>query len=297
MNINTATLGFFDRSTRDIAALRAQAESLQGKVASGERLTRGSDDPVAAAQLRALARADSGAQVDKTNAGRAATDLSLADTALSSVADAVTRARELATQAANGTLSTDQLASIGTEVAAIHAQLVELANTKDAAGHALFGGNAAGDAYTIDASGSAVYAGVGSSGELEIAEGQTVGRGVTGVQAFGGLFATVKMLADALQVGGAGAATAARNSLSALDTGLTSVTTAQAVVGARLTWIDHANDRAATIGELRATQKADVGGSDIATTVAALQQTMLTLEASQAGFSRLSSLSLFSLLR
>jgi flagellar hook-associated protein 3 FlgL len=47
---------------------------------------------------------------------------------------------------------------------------------------------------------------------------------------------------------------------------------------------------------MRTTEKTDVGGADLTESIAKLQNTMLVLEASQASFSRLANLSLFSVL-
>ena len=300
-----STHAFYDRSTQSIASLRARAEGLQGDLARGERLTRSSQDPVAAARLRALSRADALAAVDTANAGRAASDLQLADDALSGFTNAIGRARELATQAANGTLNPAQRAAIGQELAQLNTGLLSLVNARDNAGHALFGGETAGAAYTSDVAGNAIYAGTASAGQLDLGDGQSVTRGVTGPEflnfTVGGtatdLFATIKGLADALQGGSPDPAGAARNALTSLDTGLTTVTTAQTVVGARLNWIDLAATQSTQRGEARATEEAEVGGTDIATTVTRLQQTMTVLEASQASFARLSGLSLFDQIR
>ena len=92
-------------------------------------------------------------------------------------------------------------------------------------------------------------------------------------------------------------AQAARDALGTLDAGLEAVTTAQTVVGSRLAWIDLVSERRTEMGELRAEEQSQVGGADIAETVTRLQQTMTVLEASQASFAKLSSLSLFDLLR
>ena len=300
-----STSAFYDRSTRSIAALRTRAEGLQGDLARGERLTRSSQDPVAAARLRALSRADTLAAVDAEAANRASADLQLADDALSGFTNAIGRVRELATQAATGTLNPGQRAAIGQELAQLNAGLLSLANARDSAGHALFGGESAGQAYTLDAAGNAAYTGAAGAGSLELGDGQSVARGVTGPEFLnftaGGsatdLFATIKGLADALQGGVADPAGAARTALTALDTGLATVTTAQTVVGARLTFIDLATDRASQRGEARDIEQAGVGGTDIAATVTRLQQTMTVLEASQASFARLSGLSLFDLIR
>ena len=300
-----STSSFYARSTRDIAGLRARAEDLQGDLARGERLTRSSQDPIAAARLRALSRADTLAAIDTANADRAASDLQLVDDALSGFTNAIARVQELATQAANGTLNASQRAAIGQELAQINAGLVSLANARDSAGHALFGGDSTGQAYTLDAGGNAVYAGSASAGSLDLGDGQRVARGVTGPEflnfsAGGGatdLFATIKGLSDALQGGAADPAGAARTALTALDTGLATVSTAQTVVGARLNFIDLATTRSTQRGEARAIEQASVGGTDIAATVTRLQQTMTVLEASQASFTRLSGLSLFDQLR
>jgi len=303
--VSTSTSAFYDRSMIDLSSLRAQAEELQSSLSSGQRLARSSDDPVGASRLRQLQRADALSTVDVANAQRASSDLQLADGALQSFADYVTRVKELATQAANGTLTAAQRAGIGDEIAAIRLNVIQLANARDSAGAALFGGLAAGNAYTLDAAGTAVYAGTATAGELPLGDGQNVTRSLTGAEflnfAVNGaptdLMAAMKALADALQAGGAGAQQAARDGMAAMDQGLEAITTAQTVVGTRLAWIDITAERRTTMSELRATEEAEVGGTDIAATVARLQQTMTVLEASQASFTKLASLSLFDLIR
>lgn len=304
--VSTSTSAFFQRNTADIGNLRAQAEALQSQLGRGERLTRSSDDPVAASRLRTLARADTLSGIDHANANRAAADLTLADDALSGVAATITRAQELAMQAANTSLTTQQRAVIGTELSQMHASLVELANTRDSAGHALFGGNVTGPAYTLDGAGNADYAGSASAGELPLGEGQSVGRGLTGPEVFSftapngtqtDLMQVIKDLGAALQGASADPAAAARDALGALGTALDTATTGQTLVGARLAWVDLTTTRRENLGELRASEQSDIGGTDIADTVARMQQVMLVLEASQAGFAKLSSLSLFDMLR
>lgn len=305
----TGTAAFHDRAARDISSLRGQAETLQAQIGRGERLARSSDDPVAATRLRQLARAATLSAVDTANTSRLSSDLQLADVALSGIAESVIRVRELATQAASGTLTAAQRGAIGKQVAQIHGSLVSLANSRDTAGHALFGGEAGGDAYAIAATGAAtgaaVYAGTASAGALALGDGQAVGRGLAGPEFLtftsGGtahdLLAVVKGLADALQGGSADPAGAARDALSTLDAGLDAVTTGQTVIGTRLAWLDMVAERRTALSELRAEEQAEIGGTDIASTVAQLQETMLVLEASQASFSRLAQISLFDVLR
>lgn len=300
-----STSAFYDRFNLNMGSLRREAVRLQAAIGSGERLERSSDDPVAAARLRSLARADGFAAIDGTLAARASADLALTDGALGAFAASLIRVQELAAQAANGVLTATQRAGIATEIAAISGELVRLANTRDSAGHALFGGDTAGDAYNLDAAGNPVYAGTATASDLPLGDGQSVTRGLTGPEFLnftaGGtpttLFAVVKGLADALAGGSPDPAQSARDALGALDAGLETITTQQTVVGTRLNWIDLNTERRTQMAELRSEEQADLGGTDLAETVSRLQQTMTVLEASQASFARLSQLSLFQFLR
>lgn len=301
---SVSTQAFYDRFNLDMAGLRQRAVALQASIGSGQRLDRSSEDPVAAARLRALGSRDASAAIDLTLSARGSADLTLADSALQSFAESTIRAKELATQAANGVLTAEQRAGIATELNQISQELVRLANSRDSAGHALFGGETSGDAYVTDPSGSAVYVGTASAGELPLGDGQQVTRGLTGPEFLnftaGGaptdLFKVVQGLAAAL-ITGTDPAQSARDALGALDAGLERIATNQTIVGTRLNWIDLNVERQTQMKQLRSQEQADLGGTDLGEAVSRLQQTMTVLEASQASFARLASLSLFNLLR
>jgi flagellar hook-associated protein 3 FlgL len=300
-----STSAFYERSTFDMSALRKQAETLQTQISTQDRLTRSSDDPVAAARLRELARADKISSANLANANRANSDLTLADSAMQEIANNLAKAQELATQAANGTLNETQRKAIGEQLTNIKANLIALANSRDSAGHALFGGEAAGSAYTVDNNGNAVYAGTSSSGELPLGDGQSVVRGVTGPEIFNfsynnnatDLFAVIGNLADALSSGTGNPTDAANDALGAMNAGLEKITTTQTVIGGRMNWVDLNIDRYQRQGEMRASEQTSVGQTDMSTAITQLQQIMTVMEASQASFVKLSSLSLFNLLQ
>lgn len=300
--VSTSTSAFFERARRDMKDLRTQAENYQAQMSSGSRLERSSDNPVAASRLRTLARQEKLSGIDRTNAGRANADLSLADAAMSDMADALIQAQELAMRASSSTLTDIQRASIGEELEQIFNNLLSLANARDSSGHALFGGESAGDAYALDAAGKAVYVGTAASGDLPLGDGQSVTRSLTGptflsFSAADGtptdLLAVVKTLADALGGASTDPAGAAGRALADLKTGLDTLSTGQTVIGTRLAWIEVTDDRRVNLSELRASEEADLGGVDLATALAQLQETMTVLEASQASFTRLASLNLF----
>ena len=168
--INLSTGAFYERGSRQIGALRAQAESLQQQIGTGERLERSSDDPVAAARLRTLSRNDRMASVDTRNSQLAEADLSLTDQTLTSIGDLVVRVRELAVQASSSTLSDEQRGAIGVEVASLRENLVLLANSRNISGHALLGGQASGSAYVDNGTG-VQFVGTATVTPLEIGEG------------------------------------------------------------------------------------------------------------------------------
>lgn len=300
-SLGTSTAGFYDRARSDMKSLTAQAEKLQTQIGTQSRLTKSSDDPVAASRLRSLSRADTLAKIDTANANRATADLGIADSTMSDIIVAIDQAKVLASQAASGILTSDQRAAIGKQMAAIHGTIVSLANTQDSNGNALFGGENATSAYTLDASGNAVYSGTARTGDLPLGDGQTVTRSMTGPEFLNfnvngqptDLMATIKTLADALQSGAGDPAAVARGTLDALSSGLDTVSTGQTVIGTRLAWLDITADRATNMSETRAGEEKEVGGIDMASSLARLQELSVVLQASQASFTKMSSLSLF----
>lgn len=303
-NISTST--FYDRSRSDMSSLRAQAEKLQTQASTQSRLTKSSDDPVAASRMRTLSRTDTLTKIDAANAERANADLSLAGSTMEDMADAIMKAKDLATQAASSTMTADQRKAIAAELDQLHTNMLQLANARDSAGHALFGGEATGDAYQLDASGNATYIGTAKVDELSLGDGQSVTRSMTGPQVLSftdkngnatDVMATVKALSDALKSTSTTTSTVATAALDTLSTGLETLTTAQTVVGSRLNWIEVTGDRRTNLSEMRSAEEASVGGADLATTLTKLQETLSVLEASQASFSKLSNLSLFDQLR
>jgi flagellar hook-associated protein 3 FlgL len=303
--INLSTGAFYSRATRQIGSLRAQANDLQQQLGSGEKLSASSQDPVAAARLRSLSRNERLAAIDQTTSDRATHNLQLTDGALTSIADVIGRAKELATQAANATTNSTQRAAIGQEIAGLRENLLVIANSRTAAGSALFGGESAGAAYVANATGAITYAGTPETVPFDLGEGQRVTAGVTGPEVLSfnkdgvqtDLFATLGALSVALQDGSADPAAASRDALAGLDGALEKVTTAQTIVGARMGWVELMNERRETTGELMTEEREAIGGADLATTITRLQEVMTVLEASQASFVKLSGLSLFTMLR
>jgi len=304
---SVSTSAFYESAIFNMSKLRESTDKLQQQISTGNKLTHSYDDPLAAAQMRSLQAADTLSTADTANTNAAKTQLTQTDDTLTQFSTLVSQLQTLATQAANGTLSTSDRQAIGSQVGAYYQNLVSLANTSDSSGHALFGGQGTGAAYTTDASGNQVYNGTATASTLSLGPGLSVATGVTGPDFLNftangtakNLLSVVKNLAAALQdptTTTTAAIAAAQSGMSDLNSGLDAISTSQTVVGTRLAWISTTSSIQTQTNSQRTNNEASVGGTDLTAAAAALTQQMTVLQASQASFVKLSGLSLFSML-
>lgn len=151
--------------------LRRQAELIatQDTLASGRRVNRAADDPLAAGAATALDRAL--AELDRfaLNANVLANRLNLQESTLAQAGEALQRVRELTLQAANAPLSSSDRASLARELRQLRAGLLALANSTDAAGRHLFGGTQDDRPPFVDGPGGVTYVGDQGQRRIEVA--------------------------------------------------------------------------------------------------------------------------------
>jgi flagellar hook-associated protein 3 FlgL len=302
--VSNATGAFYDRSLAQMGALRESLEGLQNQIATGTRLTRGSEDPAAASRLRTLARTQRLAEVQEDNADKIARDLDEAGDEVLGVANLLSRARELAIRAANDTTGENGRAAIAEEIAQLELELFNRANAQTLTGEPLFAGTASGPAFTRAPDGTVTYTGNSEVATVSVAPGTDLERGLTGAQIFefevGGAptnaFAVLADLSAALQPGNPDPAAAARAAIDGLDVALDATTRSQTVLGTRLAWVEVIQDAQTQRALNRAEQQSDLGDTDLGEAIARLQQTLTALEASQSSFTRVANLSLFNAL-
>jgi flagellar hook-associated protein 3 FlgL len=301
-----STNQFYNSSNALMSQLTEQADKLQTQISTGKRLQDPSDDAVAYQQLQLLARQTSNDTAYQANVSTAQSLLTQSDSTLSSVVSQIQRAQELTVEANSGTLDDDQRSAIATELRGIVSSLVGLANTAKAQGTPLFGGGQGTQPVTQNADGSVTINDTGAATSIPIGNSQTVVASDTASDVFGGIqtasgttdmFAILNNLADALDAGGDTANAAASAAGDALNAALTHVSNAQASVGARekrLTLVASAmSDMAVT----RETQRSSLEDTDVTQAITDLQKTMTILQATQASFTKLTSLSLFDYLK
>lgn len=300
MKISTAS--FYDRAASRMATLNARAETIQTQIAD-KKLTAASQDAPAWQRLGELRQgaADDGAY--GANITLAQGILAQTDSTLGSVETQLARARELTVQANSGTLTASAREAIAGQLDGIAADLLSLANSRDARGTPLFAGSGGDQAFARDATGTVGFVGSGTATTIPIGADSSVQAGEDGRRIFGGadgandIFATLSAMSGALRTQGADLSAAASVALSGIGASEAQATNARASAGARAARLDLEGARLDTVAIGREEARSAIEDTDIATAITDLQKTLTVLQATQASFAKLSSLSLFDVLR
>ena len=287
--------------------LSRQLNDVQGQISRGRRIDAPADDPVAfarAAVLRreAAAHAHTARAIDAANRRLTATD-----TVLESVGGIVQRARELALQANNATLSATDRATIANELHEAQAQLRSLADSRDSDGQRLFGGAVADRAaYGVDAAGVIVWQGGGRGPAVKIG-GSSVASGSEGPDVFGvtdalagtrDLFASLSALRSVLIEPDPDLRTAGiETGIADLDGQVTRFSDTRGIIGSRLGRLEAETDRMERADLATRRDLSSLEDLDMPAAIARLQRLLTVLEAARASFSRVTALSLWDALR
>lgn len=297
MTISTSL--WYNRATAAMQTLTAKTDTLSTQISTGKKLQAASDDAVAYSQLRGLALASADATAYGKNLDTAASVLSSADTTLQSIGEQITRAKELALAANNGTLSVEDRAPIAEELAGLVESLASLGNATDPRGLPLFGDSNGTAGVTKAADGSYSFAS-GEVSAIPIGNGQTVQPSTTASRIFQlngtNLLQAITDLATALKAGGdlGDAGTAA---IADIQTASDQVNTVQASIGARASRVELEQSVQTNAATRREIDRSGLEDTDVTAAITELQKTMTILSATQASFTKLQSLSLFDYLK
>ena len=187
----TSLVGIYDQVT---FALRTQMRALsvlQEQAATGSRVNRTSDDPLAARDILAL-----NSQIRSLGNYTAAIDdvvdsLTTCSTALDSMDSNMTEVRRLITQATGGTLSRDQQEITARQINEILEQMVFLANTQRMGSYVFGGASTRTPAYTVERSSGMItavnYAGSMEARNIDAGPGVQASGVMVGKTTFGGI--------------------------------------------------------------------------------------------------------------
>lgn len=261
------------RLAQDIA--RGQVE-----ISTGKKILAPSDDPIGAARVAEIARAEGNEATWLRNVETASALAARSDTVLTSVAEGVDRAKELMIKANSGTASASDRSIIAAELRGIAEEIASLRDTRDSRGEPLFRTNGA--------------------LEIPVSAGLRIAPVATRDAIFDSpadVISVINAAAAAAEEPDSATRTAAgQASLSALDGAATQVATARADQGIRADRLDKVKERLANSAIQLAEQRTEIEGADIPEVIARTQARMTSLQAAQAIFARINKSSLFDLI-
>lgn len=173
---------------QSLASMMNQQSSLaatQNQVSTGKRINVASDDPAGAGRVISLNHILAANTQYTANIDAASTRLDTAQSTLNAVNDLYNSARDLTLQALNGSLADSDRQAIATQLTQMRDQLLQMANTTDATGQALFAGTSSNTVpFLKNADGSVSYAGNDGQPRASIGAGLTVPTGESGSAIF-----------------------------------------------------------------------------------------------------------------
>ena len=219
-----------------IGTSSAAEQKLTNELSSGLRVSKLSDDPVAASSNVLLAGSISGIDAFVKSSTSEQSLLQVTDSALGDVVTQVTQAITLATSAGSGTLNASNLQSIAKQVSDIRDSVVAAGNTSYLGSYVFSGSAGASKPFSLDAStdpATVSYSGDSVVRTIATPDGQQVRVNVPGDQVFtsSGLLGTLNQLVTDLNGGNTSAVETDSSNLTAA---LGVVSTQRSTIGSSL---------------------------------------------------------------
>ena len=307
MKISTHLM--FDKATKQMTTSQTNLAKSQAQLAQGKQIINPSDAPDQASTVQRLksilARQDSYQTALNTVQNR----LQGEDSTLSSVSDVLIRAKEIAVQANNDTLSPDNRKALGVELQGLRDQMLSLANTRDSSGNYLFAGSKVTQPPFVSvAGGSPQYVGDQTRMSVMVGENRTMPINRTGTDAFVPVTRTApdgstqgvgffNVMDDLIKGVNTSDHPKMQGGMGELDDLLGGLSMARANIGSGLKGIDQQTGVIEdTVLNLKTTLSS-VEDLDYASAITKMNQQMLSLEAAQSSFAKISQLNLFNYIK
>ncbi len=278
------------------ANTQQEDQALQ-QISSGQKLNSLADNPAAAASLVTL-RSDSSSDTQYLqNISSLTGSLNVADSALSSVVEALTTAQSLGVEGASGTVNSTNQQALAQQIQGIQQEILGLANTSYN-GEYLFSGTATTtQPYVADAASTSgvIYNGNNNSNSVEISQGEAMPTSLPGSQIFSNattnVFQSLQDLYNALNTGGDVA-----SATTEVQTALNYVSTQQTFYGSSVDRLNTAQTFLTQEQTQLTETESNMLDADMATAITNLTQTEITQQALLAAGGKISQSNLFSYL-
>jgi flagellar hook-associated protein 3 FlgL len=307
MKISTHLL--FDRASQQMSQVQTRLAKSQAQLSQGKQVLNPSDAPDQAATIQRLKSILSRQDSFQAGLNTVKARLEGEDSTLQSVNELLVRAKEVSIQASNDTLSPANRKAIGTELQALRDQMLSLANTRDSNGNYLFSGSRVTQpAFASPAGTSPTYQGDQTKMYVMVGEQRSIPTNRTGTDAF----VSVSRTDDQGNTSGAGFFKVMDDLISSvvnsdrsgmargiqeMDTLQQGLSLSQANVGSDLRVIDQQTSVIEdTVLNLKTTLS-NVEDLDYAAAITKMNQQMLSLEAAQSSFAKISQMNLFNYIK
>jgi len=307
MKISTSYL--FDRSVKQMSTVQSDLAHTQAQVSSGKQVISPSDAPDQAAVIQRLKSVlnhqDSYLKALTTVKAR----LEGEESNLQSVSDMLIRAKELSVQSANDTLNPANRKALAVELKGLRDQMLSLANSRDTNGNYLFGGSRVKQVpFAQDVIGQVIYKGDQTRMQVRVGEQRTIPLNRSGAETFVPVIRTDTAgktsarsffgVMDDLIAGVTNSdRTAMQRGVGEMDNLLNGVSLARANVGTDLNVVEQQTQ---AIDETKLTLKttlSNIEDLDMAEAITKMNKQMLSLEASQSSFAKITQLNLFNFIK
>lgn len=259
-----------DQMTSVLDSDQLSIAQLQEKISSGQAISRPSDDPVGVVESLTTQAALTRGQQYQANAQDGLGWLSTANTALSSAVNQLYQIRNIALQAGSDSSQPSTFADLAQQVSGIRQELMSLANTTYL-GRPVFAGTASTSA-AYDNAGN--YLGSGAAPARTVGPGTSLPVSITAPFGSGAspVFAAVDKIISDLQTGTtASISNLTGSDLNALDSALSTVSSAAGQVGESYQQMQYMSDQAVAAQQTLSTRLADVQDVNLAKAVTDLQ--------------------------
>ncbi|GAB2523900.1 flagellar hook-associated protein FlgL [Lysobacter humi (ex Lee et al. 2017)] len=168
MTMRISTAGLHQQGLTALLNRQSELARTQQQLSTGSKLQRAADDPTGMAQTQRLDHAVASLEHFGRSADLLDNRLRAQEGALGDAGDYLNRARELAVQANNATISRQDRALIATEIRQLRSSLIAVANRTDGNGRALFAGQRDGVVPFTDAAGTVTYHGDDGQNRVDV---------------------------------------------------------------------------------------------------------------------------------
>lgn len=289
-----------DRLLSAMQAQRRRLDALQTQAVTQKRVTKPSDDPVAADQV-----VTQSAGLDRTrqylrNVSHLNAQLRAAEGTLTSASNLLERVRSLAIAQSNSALTSNQRAIAASEVRALRDELLQLANAKFG-GRSLFAGRRTDVVpFSLQPDGTVSYAGDDGAIELQVGDSTRIAATSPGSRVFQSrrgeldIFTEVQGLITALD---ANDVTAIEAQIERLNDSFGQVEREVSSVGSRMALLETMEQGLNSVEQTLQTSLSETQDVDLTQAIADLASQQSTMEVSMAVAARILPLSLLDFLR